>query len=159
MGAGLGVETREAPLAALELLMFLHGMPLFAQLEPDDLETLAAASRERHFGPDESLCRQGERSDEVFLILRGRVRTWVLDAGGQPHSLGDSGEGTCIGEMAVLDPAPRAATVTALRDVLTLVLGGRVFRDVLHDRPAVAEGVLKVLTQRLRAMIQGTQSL
>lgn len=157
-GADRRSETKEPPLAALELLMFLHGMPLFAQLEPDDLEMLAAASRERHFGPDEPLCRQGERSDEVFLILRGRVRTWVLDAGGQPRSLGDSGEGTCIGEMAVLDPAPRAATVTALRDVLTLVLGGRVFRDVLHDRPAVAEGVLKVLTQRLRSMIQGTQA-
>jgi hypothetical protein len=155
-GAELGAEFREAPLAVLELLMFLHGMPLFAQLEPDDLETLAASCRERRFGPDESLCRQGERSDEVFLILRGRVRTWVLDAEGEPRSLGDSGEGTCIGEMAVLDPAPRAATVTALRDVLTLVLGGRVFRDVLHDRPAVAEGVLKVLTQRLRAMIQGS---
>jgi CRP-like cAMP-binding protein len=48
--------------------------------------------------------------------------------------------------------------VTALRDVLTLVLGGRVFRDVLHDRPAVAEGVLKVLTQRLRSMIRETQA-
>jgi hypothetical protein len=157
-GAALGSEAKEAPLALLEVLMFLHGMPLFAQLEPDELETLATASRERHFGPEEPLCRQGERSDEVFLILRGRVRTWVLDAEGQPRSLGDSGEGTCIGEMAVLDPAPRAATVTALRDVLTLVLGGRVFRDVLHDRPAVAEGVLKVLTQRLRSMIRETQA-
>ena len=153
-GGSLLPETKEPPLAALEILLFLHGMPLFAQLEPEDLELLAASTRERHFGPDETLCRQGDRSDEVFLILRGRVRTWVLDAEGQPRSLGDAGEGTCIGEMAVLDPAPRAATVTALRDVLTLVLGGRVFREVLHERPAVAEGVLRVLTQRLRSMIQ-----
>ena len=141
-----------------ETIIHLHGVPLFAQLEPDDLEVLAKATRFRTFRPNEHLCHQGDRSDEVFLILKGRIRAWVLDEGGQPRSLGDSTEGACIGEMAVLDPAPRAATVTTLTEVTTLILDGGSFRDVLHDHPAVAEGVLRVMTQRLRSVIQGSRS-
>lgn len=150
--------TKGTPPPSLEILMVLHGVPLFSQLEPDDLDVLAKAATMGSFAPTETLCRQGDRSDEVFLILKGRVRAWVQDSDGQPRSLGDSAEGTCLGEMAVLDPAPRAATVTALSDVTTLVLDGRTFREVLHDHPAVAEGVIKVLTQRLRALIQGAQT-
>jgi len=60
--------------------------------------------------------------------------------------------------MAVLDAAPRVATATALGEVTTLVLDGKTFRDVLHDHPTVAEGVLRVWTQRLRALIQGARA-
>lgn len=135
--------------------MFLHGVPLFAQLEPEELEALAFAAVLRPFDPGAPLCRQGDHADEVFLILQGRVRTSALDAEGQSRSLGDSDAGACIGEMAVLDPAPRSATVTAQTSVLALILDGRMFREVLHGHPAVAEGVLQVLTRRLRSVIQG----
>jgi hypothetical protein len=150
----LPAEGEPPSFAFLERLMFLHGVPLFAELEPKELEALASAAALRRFGPEEPLCRQGDHSDEVFLILQGRVRTSALDAGGQSRSLGDSDAGACIGEMAVLDPAPRSATVTALTSVLALILGGRMFREVLHDHPAVAEGVLQVMTRRLRSVIQ-----
>jgi hypothetical protein len=142
-----------AVLGTLDRLMFLQGVPIFAQLEPDDLVTLASTATVRTMAPDEVLCRQGDLSDEVFLLLKGRVRAWIRDQDGRPRSLGDSGEGACIGEMAVLDPAPRAATVSALTAGLVLVLQGRLFMEMLHERPTIAEGVLRVLTRRLRSMI------
>jgi hypothetical protein len=144
----------DSPLGTLEKLMFLHGVSIFAQLEPDDLEVLAATATLRVLVPDEVLCHQGDLSDDVFVLLQGRVRAWILDQDGSPRSLGDSREGACIGEMAVLDPAPRAATVSALTEGLALVLQGRSFMGMLHEHPAIAEGVLRVLTQRLRSMIQ-----
>jgi hypothetical protein len=150
--------TPDAPLPIIETLMLLHTVPLFAQLDPDDLEVLAGAARVYTYAPEVPLCRQGERSDEVFLLLSGRVRTWILDREQRPQILGEATAGACLGEMAVLDAAPRSATVTAQDDVRALVLGGAAFRDVLQAQPAVAEGVLRVLTQRLRALIQAPQA-
>ncbi len=147
-----------APLPILDTLILLHGVPLFAQLDPDDLEVLAGAARVHTFAPEATLCRQGERSDEVFLLLSGRVRTWILDREQRAQILGEATTGACLGEMAVLDAAPRSATVTAQDEVRALVLGGAAFREVLHAQPAVAEGVLRVLTQRLRALIQAPQA-
>lgn len=152
------LTTREAPLAALEQLMFLHGVPLFGDLDPEDLERLAQSTREQTWAPDELLCRQGAWSDDVFLLLRGSVRTWVMDPQGQPRMLGDSFAGACLGEMAALDPAPRTATLTALTEVKALVLDGPAFRATLHARPEVGEGVLRVLTRRLRSLIRDVQA-
>ena len=148
----------DAALPILDTLILLHAVPLFAQLDPDDLEGLAGAAEVHTYAPEASLCRQGERSDEVFLLLSGHVQTWILDRNQQPQTLGEATAGACLGEMAVLDAAPRSATVTAQDEVRALVLGGAAFRDVLHAQPAVAEGVLRVLTQRLRALIQAPQA-
>lgn len=150
-------SARETSLALLETLMFLHGAPLFTDLDPEDLDLLARSARERSWMPDEPLCRLGEWSDDVFLVLRGRVRAWTLDPQGRPRVLGDSTPGACLGEMAALDPAPRTATLTALTDVTALVLDGRAFRDTLHTRPEVGEGVLRILARRLRSLLREGQ--
>jgi hypothetical protein len=144
----------QVAMGRLEMLSFLHCVSIFAPLDPDDLEVLASTATLRRFNPDEVFCRQGELTDDVFLLLQGQVRAWILDKDGQPHALGDSREGACLGEMAVLDPAPRAATVSALTEGLVLVLQGRSFMTLLQGHPAIAEGVLRVLTRRLRGMIQ-----
>jgi hypothetical protein len=152
------LAVREAPLALIEKLSHLHGAPLFADLDPEALESLARGARERRWATDETLCRQGEWSEDVFLLLQGRLRAWVRDAEGRPRVLGDSSEGACLGEMAALDPAPRSANLTALTEVRVLVLEGATFRDTLQARPEVAEGVLRVLTRRLRSVVREAQS-
>jgi ferredoxin len=157
--AALGhLAVREAPLALIEKLSYLHGAPLFAELDPETLEALALTAQERRWVAEETLCRQGEWSADVFIVLRGRLRAWVRDAEGRLRVLGDSSEGACLGEMAALDPAPRTATLTALTEVRALVLEGATFRDALQARPEVADGVLRVLTRRLRSVIREVQS-
>jgi CRP-like cAMP-binding protein len=61
------------------------------------------------------------------------------------------GAGSCIGELAVLDPAPREATVVASTvAVRTLRLSGSAFRQALGASPAVSEAVIRILARRLR---------
>ncbi|MCP4868707.1 MAG: cyclic nucleotide-binding domain-containing protein [Proteobacteria bacterium] len=60
------------------------------------------------------------------------------------------GPGACIGELAVLAPAPRTATVIATEPTDALVLGGPLFRDLLHAQPLLVEGVLEQVARRLR---------
>jgi hypothetical protein len=139
-------------LSTFEKMMLLRQVPLFGALDPDDLEELSRIAVERRYASGTHLCREGEASDEVFLVVSGLVRAWVGDEA-SPRVLGESGDGSCIGEMAALDRAPRTATVTAVREARVLVLAGRDFKELLRDRPAIAQGVIGVLTRRLRDMI------
>jgi CRP-like cAMP-binding protein len=145
-------------LSTFEKMMLLRNVPLFVGLDPDDLEQLSGIAHERRYAAGMNLCKEGETGDEVFLVVSGKVQAWVKSAGGgAPRVLGESGEGSCIGEMAALDNAPRTAWVTATAETRTLVLSGAEFKHLLADRPAIAQGVLAVITARLRGMIAASQ--
>jgi CRP/FNR family transcriptional regulator, cyclic AMP receptor protein len=65
------------------------------------------------------------------------------------------GPGSLIGEMAVLDPAPRSATGRAgAHGVHVLRLNGDAFREVLNANPTIASGIIRTLAQRLRSTAQ-----
>jgi CRP-like cAMP-binding protein len=131
----------------------LHGVPLFARLAPDDLEELSRLTRERRFAADEALCVEGDEGRDVFVLVEGRARAWVRGPDGSPRTLGESGPGDCIGEMAALDEAPRTATVTAMVDGRAMVLSGAAFNELLAERPEMAREMVRVLSGRLRGMI------
>jgi CRP-like cAMP-binding protein len=97
------------------------------------------------FTAGECLCREGEPGEEVFVLLDGEVTVSHGDA------VTIEGPGSCIGELAVLDPAPREATVSAHTvAVRTLRLTGRSFRQALGTSPLVSEGIIRSLVRRLR---------
>ena len=150
--ATLDKNAAVSTLTTLEKAMLLRNVPLFAGLDPVDLQHLTSIAEERRFVTGAALCRVGERSDEVFVVVEGRARAWLQTTGGE-RVLGDSGPGACIGEMAALDAQPRSANVTATEATRALVLAGAEFKQLLHDRPAIAQGVMAVLTRRLREMI------
>jgi CRP-like cAMP-binding protein len=62
------------------------------------------------------------------------------------------GQGSIFGEMAVLDPGPRSAAVTAVVATELLVLDRRTLLDLMGRRPEIADDVITVLVRRLRAM-------
>jgi CRP-like cAMP-binding protein len=134
----------------VERMMALRTVPLFSSLAPQDLASLARASIERVFPPDKALCREGEPGDEVFILLAGEVR--VLESGGVEQSvLGSEKEGGFIEELAVLDSAPRAATVLAGDEgARVLCLKGKAFREVLRTNPSVVSEVIRALSARIR---------
>jgi hypothetical protein len=140
-------------LSTFEKMMLLRNVPLFAGLDPGDLEELSGITLERRFRAGDHLCREGEAADEVFLLISGKIEAWV----GTPEKkqvLGQSEEGTVIGEMAAIDQGPRTAWCTALVETRALVVPGSEFQSLLDDRPAIAKGVIGVLSGRLRKMIE-----
>ncbi len=140
-------------LIVIEKMIALRAVPIFSHLAPEELAELARASREAVYAAGEALCIQGEQGHEVFIILAGRVNVIRIDDDGSERIVNREGAGGMIGEMAVLDPAPRAATVLAQEEgVRVLRLDGEAFRDALADDPAIASGVIRTLAQRLRAV-------
>jgi polyferredoxin len=131
--------------ATLPTVLRLGAAELFAGLPPADLAEVAALARDRSLAPGDELCRQGERGDDVFLVTDGELQARVDGA-----PVGTFGPGQALGELAVLSPAPRAATVVAVAPSAVLVLAGPLFRDLLRDHPRVAEGMLRQLARRLQ---------
>lgn len=150
--AGLeGLEVgSHAGLVTVEKMIALRSAPIFSTLGPESLAELARASREDEFTPGQALCVEGEFGDEVFILLSGEANVF-REENGEQEQLSIERAGGFIGEMAVLDPAPRAATVVAAESgARALRLDGKAFREALNRDPAIAASVIRRLAQRLR---------
>ena len=119
--------------------------PVFSTLSPELLEPILASGEERTFEAGETIVRQGDPGDDLYVILEGRVR---VERGGR--AVESLGEGEFFGEVAVLDGRPRSADVVAETATRTLRLSREVVRDALASEPRAAWAMLQVLAARLR---------
>lgn len=128
---------------------FLAKVPLFRGFDADDLERFADATMVRSYGRGEDLFEVGDPGSSLHVITKGTVE--VLQPGrGSNVQLARMGVGDFIGEMAVLNDAPRSATARALDEVETLVLDKAAFRDLVMTRPDVGLKLLEVMSTRIR---------
>lgn len=102
-----------------------------------------------HFKAGDTIFRQGEPGDVAYFILKGRVEI----VGPQQRRLATVEENTIIGEMALIDPAPRMASAIALGDCECKVITRKAFEQIIEDAPPLASYLLRSLirTQRFRA--------
>jgi CRP-like cAMP-binding protein len=121
---------------------------LFAELEPGDAEALLAAGQPVSFSAGEPIFELGDDGDSMYVIVSGEAQ---VDVGGRFHVLR---AGDFFGEMALLAPGKRMATVRAENDVQALRMSAEEFRQFLPQRPAVALSMMKVLALRLREVEQ-----
>jgi CRP-like cAMP-binding protein len=133
-------------LSTLEKTIMLNKAGVFAETPGEALAAVAALLEEVHLGADETIFEAGDLGDCMYVIVKGRVR--VHDQGRTLNHL-DAGE--IFGEMALLDPEPRMASVTAVANTHLLRLDQEPFYELLEDRPEVVRGIIRVLCQRLRA--------
>lgn len=93
--------------------MFLHRLPAFAALGSHGIHRLLERAERRSVPAGGAILRQGEPADEVFVLMRGRVRvSRVTD--GVERELAVLSEGRLFGELAPLRRVLRTATVTAI---------------------------------------------
>jgi CRP-like cAMP-binding protein len=147
---GGAVDTLQT-LSVVERTLLLREIPLFKDLSADDLVQLAHVAKERWFDDGAVVCRRGEIGAELFVIAAGQVRVTTQN-NGQERQLAIRQTGEFIGEMAIIESAPRVATITAAGEVRTLVIGAAEFQAILLERPAVAMAVMRGLSSRLREL-------
>lgn len=126
----------------------LKSIPLLAGLPHGDLERLAKKVREDKLPPGVELIKEGTSGSSVFFIVQGKCE--VRRNGGRIALLGP---GEFFGELSILQPAPRTATVSVYEAATLLVLEGRDFRSALTTNTAMAHHLIKVLADRLRQFV------
>jgi CRP/FNR family transcriptional regulator len=131
--------------ARKELVSGLAAVPLFSACSKRDLQIVA-----RHAGVVEvpvgtAVVEEGAKGDAFFFILAGEA---VVRRRGR--KVATLGPGRFFGELALLDPAPRDATVIAISPLTVGVLAARAFRAIVRDVPALSEKLLRGMAHRLR---------
>jgi CRP-like cAMP-binding protein len=135
-------------MTVVERVLFLKGIELFSTLAGEDLAAIAGIAEEVERDQGEAIVVEGEPGDALFFVVSGKV---AVEKGGRV--VAELGEREVFGEMALLDPGPRSATVRAASDVLLLSIAREDFDDIMRDRPEVPIGVMKVLVRRLREVL------
>jgi CRP-like cAMP-binding protein len=120
---------------------------LFDPLSDEERLALAGRLRPQLFAAGESVIRQGERGESLFLITRGRVEVRIVSEG-VASVVSTLEAGSFFGEMSLLTGDPRAATVVALEDTEVVPVAREDFRHVAAANPAVLEEMTRIVSAR-----------
>jgi hypothetical protein len=142
-------------LSNIERVLFLQSAELFSQLSGEDLVPVAERAEEVHFRAGETFIHQGEPGDCLYLLVDGEASIAVQGVG----QIGSRGPRGAIGEMAIVWRRPRSADCIALTDISALKIRYDDFWELMEERPALAQGVIKVLALRLDQTMENLQRL
>jgi ATP/ADP translocase len=129
----------------MDMVFLLKGVPLFTGLSGEQLLPVADIAHRVTFEKGDIVFEQGHPGLHVYLILDGEVE--VIHDGDRVATLGEK---QCFGEMALLDQGERSASIRCTDDVELLAISRDDFQDLLDLYPALAKGIIRTLTQRLR---------
>jgi CRP/FNR family transcriptional regulator, cyclic AMP receptor protein len=123
----------------------LADVPLFSALSKKDLAMIARSAEDVKVDAGKVLVTEGSAGAEFFVIVDGKAR--VTRRG---RKVAELGSGLFFGDLALLDRAPRNATVVAETPMEVLVLGQREFAGLIDEVPGFAHKLLAGLARRLR---------
>jgi CRP/FNR family transcriptional regulator, cyclic AMP receptor protein len=124
----------------------LRGLPR------DELESIVTKLRRRTYRRGEVICHEGDPGQALYVVCSGSLKVTLSGETGEEAILNVVGPGDVVGEMALLDGAPRSATITALEPVELAALNRDDFLALLHRSPTAVEGVLHSLAQTIRRL-------
>jgi CRP-like cAMP-binding protein len=122
----------------------LRHVPLVASCTGRQLGRIDRIGTRIDVGAGRLLARQGDIGSECFIVLDGTAEVRGADGG----LLGTITAGSIVGEMALIDRAPRNATVVARTPMRLIVLSAREFRELLVTAPPVGDTVDRIVRER-----------
>ena len=137
-------------LTTIERIIFLKGVPLFAQIPGEALVRVAQLAQEITIPPDEVFIQQGNLGDCLFILITGEARITVDEV----RQVATLGAKDMIGEMAILSSRLRTASAIATTEITALKIEREEFHILLTEKPELALGIIHVLTQRLENAIR-----
>lgn len=135
-----------------------HGGALIEDLTPEETDTLGARMPLLRARAGQVLIHEGETGDWMLLVLAGTVDVVKTNDEGKLSRLAVIAQGTAVGEMSMLDAAPRNATCRAIEDVEAGLLTRTMIAHLIQDHPAIGAKLLVKLTQLLAQRLRNTSS-
>jgi signal transduction histidine kinase len=128
---------------------FLRRLDLFSGLSEADLDSLAAQIEPVAVDAGKDLIQEGAPGDAAYVVVDGEFQV-IKKSDVQDIVIAVREAGEVFGEMALLDRAPRTATVRAVKPSHVLRIGGDAFQEMLAHSPSAALDILRTVSQRLR---------
>jgi CRP/FNR family transcriptional regulator len=129
----------------------LRSVPLFADLEEDELERFSRVAVPRSFPAGTRVFHEGDRSDACYIVREGSFRVTREHSDGRAITLATLGPGEVFGELAMLDGDLRSASAESLTDGELLALPAVDVKALLARHPEISVKLVSALVRRLRA--------
>ena len=140
------------------VLEWRQASAMLEDLTPHEADTLGALMPRVRARAGQALIREGEVGDWMLLLLSGTVDVLKASPNGETSRLAVIKEGTSVGEMSMLDGAPRNASCVAIEDVQAGVLTRAVIARLIQEHPAIGAKLLVKLTQLLAQRLRNSSN-
>lgn len=140
-------------------ISLLKNVPLFTGLSDDVLESIAVQGVVRNIPGNNILLQEGEQPDALYIVVTGKVKIYVGDEDGKELVLSILGPGDFFGEMALIDGAPRSATVMSVGESTVAKIGKQDFLKCLRETPDLAFNLLISFAHRMRCVNEHIKDL
>ncbi len=127
------------------LLELLGNVKLFANVEPKELQRIAASFKERTFNAGDVIAEEGSSGIGFFVIESGTAKATHGDL-----VIAELGAGASFGEVALIDEGPRSATVTAETELKCWGLSAWEFRPLAETNATVAWNLARIVASYVR---------
>jgi hypothetical protein len=133
-------------------ILNLKNIEIFAELSINELAAVASVTEEAAFGEGETVFREGEIGETLFLILEGEVGV-IKDCNvDKAFELDRIGPGDYFGEMALFGDDRRSATIRVKASARFLTLNKQELQEIVREYPQIALHVCRVLSMRIRRL-------
>ncbi len=136
-------------LSPIEKVLLLQNIDIFAEVPTDQLAALAAIAREVPVLAGDTVFRENDSPDALYLVLDGNVR---LHQG--EREVTTAARLMSFGTWALFDDDPRVLTATATEDTRLIRIDRTEFNDLLSDDVRIAKGIIRTVTRKLRELAE-----
>ena len=136
-------ETAEA-----ERLKAIRKLPLFAQLNSEQMQKLAADSHDIELAAGQVIFRQNDAGDSLFVLVEGCVNVHTLTADGKEIEVSTIDAGSHFGELSAMTGQPRPTTIKAKTDLKAIEITRDHLKDLFASDPNLMTHMSAVIAQR-----------
>ncbi|MGI9302518.1 MAG: Crp/Fnr family transcriptional regulator [Gammaproteobacteria bacterium] len=132
---------------------------MFANLSAEDIEFISSHGAARSYPKNTNVITEGDSSTSLYVIIVGQVKVYLSDEDGGEVILGYQGPGEYFGELALIDDAPRSASVKTTQSSRLVYLSQPAFEECLQENPELARKMYRSTARRMRSLTEFAKSL
>ncbi|CAB1069022.1 hypothetical protein JY97_06245 [Alkalispirochaeta odontotermitis] len=133
----------------------LREEPFFADLADTELEVIANIANQQHFKLGETIFKESEEGQSLYVIKSGEVKASVSAPNGESFTLTLLKDGDIFGQMSFIDARPRSATIMAVSDVDTIVMEKSDFEAIIDNNPRLIHKIMGKIVLNVHSIVHG----
>lgn len=126
----------------------LDSIPILGPLSSAERDDIAQKMTAAKYGERESIVRQGDPGDSLFLLHKGSCEIFVSSEDKEPLKVATLMPPAFFGEMSLLTGEPRSATVIAREDSSLFVIDQKLFGEIITKHPSIADDLARIVADR-----------
>jgi CRP-like cAMP-binding protein len=132
-------------------IRLLSSVPLFRELDGDQLRLVAFGAERRSLSESQELFREGSPAEAAYIVAKGRIGLYAADRLGDIRHQKNVGPGTLLSELALVTMVERKFTAVAASDAEVMKISRQLFQRLLEEYPQVG----RLIEARIRDNIVG----